>query len=152
MFYFCGTFRLSTLLISNMQSYSTNNAYLNVAQLHYNCTTVTHVMVYSTQPSWMAGTVNMHMKFRLIVGLKWLTRPKTVATITYSIHKKKWQPSRTVFIRKIYLIPLFVTVKLPCKNFCLFYKFERDHPVVYYQICIIYYVQSIHNIHQDKMQ
>ena len=26
------------------------------------------------------------------------------------------------------------------------YKFERGHPVVYYQICIIYYAPSIHNI------
>jgi len=32
------------------------------------------------------------------------------------------------------------------------YKFERGHPVVYYQICIICYAPSIHNIHQDKMQ
>ena len=24
---------------------------------------------------------------------------------------------------------------------------ERGHPVVYYQICIIYFVPSIHNIH-----
>ena len=29
---------------------------------------------------------------------------------------------------------------------------ERGHPVVYYQICVIYYVASIHNIYQDKMQ
>ena len=28
------------------------------------------------------------------------------------------------------------------------YKFERGHPVVYYQIRIIYYAPSIHNIHQ----
>ena len=32
------------------------------------------------------------------------------------------------------------------------YKFERGHSVLYDQICIIYYVPSIHNIHQDKMQ
>ena len=27
-------------------------------------------------------------------------------------------------------------------------KFERGHPVVYYQICITYYTPSIHHIHQ----
>jgi len=31
-------------------------------------------------------------------------------------------------------------------------NFETGHPVVYYQICVIYYVPSIHNIQQDKMQ
>ena len=31
-------------------------------------------------------------------------------------------------------------------------KFERGHLVVYYQICVLYYVPSIHNIHQDNMQ
>ena len=30
------------------------------------------------------------------------------------------------------------------------YKFERGHPVVYYQICIIYNAQSTHNIHQIR--
>ena len=32
------------------------------------------------------------------------------------------------------------------------FKFERGLPVVYYQICIIYYAHSTHNTHQDKMQ
>ena len=32
------------------------------------------------------------------------------------------------------------------------FKFERGHPVVYYQICIIYYIPSLHNTHQDKIQ
>jgi len=31
-----------------------------------------------------------------------------------------------------------------------FLKFERGHPVVYYQICIIYYAPSIHNIYQTR--
>jgi len=30
-------------------------------------------------------------------------------------------------------------------------KFERGHPIVYYQIRVIYYIPSIHNIHQDKI-
>ena len=29
-------------------------------------------------------------------------------------------------------------------------ELERGHPIVYYQICIIYYATSIHNIHQTR--
>jgi len=30
--------------------------------------------------------------------------------------------------------------------------FERDHPAVYYQICIIYCALSVHNIHQKMLE
>ena len=33
-----------------------------------------------------------------------------------------------------------------------FFFFERERPSCAYQICVIYCVPSIHNIHQDKMQ
>jgi len=47
----------------------------------------------------------------------------------------------SVIIRRLYDV-----------TFTIFFFFERErergHPVVYYQICIIYYAPSIHNIHK----
>ena len=33
-----------------------------------------------------------------------------------------------------------------------FFLRERGYLIVYHQICVIYYVPSIHKMHQDKMQ
>ena len=35
-------------------------------------------------------------------------------------------------------------------NYIFFWERERGHPVVYYQICTIYYAPSIHNTHQTR--
>jgi len=67
-------------------------------------------------------------------------------------NKLKSVMSQSVVLRYIACTVQLYSITVYLFSLSFFFEKGGGHPVVYYQICIVYDVPSIHNMHQDKMQ